>query len=145
MGNIDTNGGNTLENREFKNTFPVMEQLRRGNVMAVECPSRAILQHITGRWGLLVLICLHSGTKRFKEIHRAIGGISERMLMQTLQQLESDQMIIRKSYPVVPPHVEYTLTDFGFQAALKMVDLVEWLEATLPEILQQKSTNRVSD
>lgn len=116
--------------------------MRHGNVMSTECSSRNILQHITGRWGLLILISLNSGTKRFKELHRAIGGISERMLMQTLQQLEADQMVLRKSYPVVPPHVEYTLTDFGQQAALKMAELVDWLETALPEILQRTQEMR---
>nr|WP_246233548.1 helix-turn-helix domain-containing protein [Pelistega europaea] len=112
--------------------------MRPGNVLAAQCPSRQILQRLSSRWGLLVLLVLKSGTKRFSEIRSAIEGISERMLTQTLQQLEADNMLTRKSYDTVPPHVEYTLTHFGEEAASRVANLVEWLEATLPEILASK-------
>lgn len=70
----------------------------RGYVLAAQCPSRPILQHLTNRWGVLVMIVLMKGTKRFSEIRKEIEGVSERMLTQTLQQLEQDGMLIRKSY-----------------------------------------------
>lgn len=114
------------------------EIFERGNVLASSCPSRQILQHLTSRWGALVLVTLHSGTKRFNELRKAIDGISERMLTQTLQQLEEDGMLIRKSYHTVPPHVDYTLTDFGSQASEKMFELVEWLETNLAAILESR-------
>ena len=107
----------------------------RGNVLASACPSRQILQHLTSRWGALVLVSLHSGTKRFSELHRAIDGVSERMLTKTLQELEADGMLIRKSYNTVPPQVDYTLTEFGAQASNKMFELVDWLEMNLGNIL----------
>ena len=74
------------------------KSVERGNVLASACPSRQILQHLTSRWGALVLVSLHSGTKRFSELRRAIDGVSERMLTKTLQELEADGMLIRKSY-----------------------------------------------
>ncbi|MDH9218693.1 MULTISPECIES: helix-turn-helix domain-containing protein [Moraxella] len=98
-------------------------------------PSRAILNHLTSRWGILVLVVLQSGTKRFSEIRREIEGVSERMLSETLKQLEADGMLVRKSFDTVPPHVEYTLTDWGKQASDKVADLVEWLEVNLNDIL----------
>ena len=107
----------------------------RGNVLASACPSRQILQHLTSRWGALVLVSLHSGTKRFSELRRAIDGVSERMLTKTLQELEADGMLIRKSYNTVPPQVDYTLTEFGSQASNKMFELVDWLEMNLGNIL----------
>ena len=112
----------------------------RGNVLASACPSRQILQHLTSRWGALVLVTLNSGTKRFSELRRAIDGVSERMLTKTLQELEADGMLIRKSYNTVPPQVDYTLTEFGSQASNKMSELVDWLETNLNDILvsQQK-------
>lgn len=113
--------------------------LERGNVLASACPSRQILQHLTNRWGALVLVSLHSGTKRFSELRRMIDGVSERMLTKTLQELEQDGMLIRKSYNTVPPYVDYTLTEFGVQASSKMFDLVDWLETNLNEILAKKS------
>lgn len=115
----------------------------RGNVLASACPSRQILQHLTSRWGALVLVSLHSGTKRFSELRRAIDGVSERMLTKTLQELEADGMLIRKSYNTVPPQVDYTLTEFGVQASNKMFELVDWLEMNLGNILASQE-NTVS-
>ncbi len=111
------------------------ENSERGYVLAAQCPSRQILQHLTNRWGVLVMIVLMKGTKRFSEIRREIDGISERMLTQTLQQLEQDGMLIRKSFNTVPPHVEYSLTEYGKQAGAKIADLVDWLEENLGGIL----------
>ena len=111
------------------------KSVKRGNVLASACPSRQILQHLTSRWGALVLVSLHSGTKRFSELRRAIDGVSERMLTKTLQELEADGMLIRKSYNTVPPQVDYTLTEFGSQASNKMFELVDWLEMNLGNIL----------
>ena len=111
----------------------------RGYVLAVNCPSRPILQHLTNRWGVLVMIVLMKGTKRFSEIRREIEGVSERMLTQTLQQLEQDGELIRKSQNTVPPHVEYTLTEYGTQAGEKLVALVNWLEENVEGILRSKA------
>ena len=119
------------------------KSVERGNVLASACPSRQILQHLTSRWGALVLVSLHSGTKRFSELRRAIDGVSERMLTKTLQELEADGMLIRKSYNTVPPQVDYTLTDFGSQASNKMFELVDWLEMNLGNILASQQ-NTVS-
>lgn len=111
----------------------------RGKVLAEDCPSRAILNHLTSRWGILVLVVLQSGTKRFSEVRRETEGVSERTLSKTLKQLESDGMLIRKSFDTVPPHVEYTLTDWGKQASDKVADLVEWLEVNLSNILASQN------
>ncbi len=119
------------------------KSIERGNVLASACPSRQILQHLTSRWGALVLVSLHSGTKRFSELRRAIDGVSERMLTKTLQELEADGMLIRKSYNTVPPQVDYTLTEFGAQASNKMFELVDWLEMNLGNILASQQ-NTVS-
>ena len=110
----------------------------RGYVLAANCPSRQILQHLTNRWGVLVMIVLMKGTKRFSEIRREIDGVSERMLTQTLQQLEQDGMLNRKSYNTVPPHVEYSLTDYGKEAGSRLVNLVDWLEENLNGILKSR-------
>ena len=119
------------------------KSVERGNVLASACPSRQILQHLTSRWGALVLVSLHSGTKRFSELRRAIDGVSERMLTKTLQELEADGMLIRKSYNTVPPQVDYTLTEFGAQASNRMFELVDWLEMNLGNILASQQ-NTVS-
>ena len=76
----------------------------RGRVLSDSCPSRRILRHLTSRWGILVLVTLYTGTKRFGELRREIEGISERMLTQTLQNLEQDGMVYRHDFDreVVP-------------------------------------------
>lgn len=107
---------------------------RRGDLMSDACPSREVLKHLTSRWGTLALIALQDGTLRFSELRRAIGGVSERMLAHTLQQLEGDGMVERIAYPVVPPHVEYRLTTLGTEAATRVRGLADWIEASLPRV-----------
>ena len=113
------------------------ERLRRGDLMAEACPSREVLKHVTSRWGVLVLLALQGGTHRFSELRRAIGGVSERMLAQTLQWLEGDGLVDRVAYEVVPPHVEYSLTPLGREAAEKVRALADWIEASLPHVVQR--------
>lgn len=110
---------------------PLSEKMLRGDVMIAACPSREILSHLTSRWGVLILIALLPGTLRFSEIRRRIGGVSERMLAQTLQLLEKDGMINRYDYNIVPLRVEYTLTPLGKEAAAKVRDLADWIENNL--------------
>lgn len=114
----------------------ISEKMQRGDVMVAACPSREILQHITSRWGILVLIALESGTLRFSELRRKVNGVSERMLAQTLQLLEGDGLLDRVSYDVVPPHVEYSLTPLGQDVTQKVRFLADWIEDNLPQILQ---------
>lgn len=110
------------------------EQLARGDLLAAACPSREVLKHLTSRWGVLVLIVLERRMHRFSELRRAVGGVSERMLAQTLQHLEQDGMVARVAYQVVPPHVEYSLTPLGREAAAKVRVLADWIEVSMPRI-----------
>ena len=116
----------------------------RGNLFAEACPSREILKHVTSRWGVLLLVALLAGTHRFSDLRRKIGGVSEKMLAQTLQWLEADGFVLRVSYPVVPPHVEYSLTPLGNEVALRVRDLADWVEVKLPEILQARTEPKAS-
>ncbi len=111
----------------------------RGDLMAAQCPSREVLRHMTSQWGVLVLVALQDGTHRFSELRKKIGGVSERMLAQTLKLLESDGLVRRVSYPVVPPHTEYSLTGLGREAAVHVRGLAEWVEEKLPEILADRA------
>lgn len=116
------------------------EPMLRGNLMAAECPSRSVLQHVTSRWGVLVLIALRSGgTQRFSELRRRIGGVSEKMLAQTLQWLESDGFVERQARPVVPPHVDYRLTPLGQEVSTHVQELADWIEGKLPAILKARA------
>lgn len=110
------------------------ELVQRSNLLAQACPSREVLKHVTSRWGVLILIVLEGGTHRFSELRRKIGGVSERMLAQSLQWLEGDGLILRIAHEVVPPHVEYSLTPLGREAAEKVRGLADWIELNLPQI-----------
>lgn len=88
------------------------------DVFDMNCPSRAVMEHLSSRWGVLIqIMLLREGTMRFSELRRAIGGVSEKMLAQTLQTLERDGVVSRFVHPVIPPHVDYSLTELGEQAA----------------------------
>lgn len=91
------------------------------------CPSRRLLDHIMSRWGVLVLLALEPRTLRWAELRRTIDGISEKMLAQTLQTLAADGLVRREARPVVPPHVEYSLTDDGREVAALIGPLVDWV------------------
>ncbi len=110
-----------------------------GNLLARECPSRTILKHVTSRWAVLTLIALQDRTIRFAALRRMIGGVSDRMLTQTLQTLEADGFVHRKAYEVVPPHVEYSLTPLGTEVATRVRILADWIEDNTQEIVANRT------
>lgn len=120
------------------------EILRRGELFNQNCPSREILKHLTSRWGVLVLIALLDHDHRFSDLRRKVGGVSEKMLAQTLQTLEADGFVNRFSHPVVPPHVDYSLTPIGREVALKVRDFADWIEVNIGRILSSRSDDRVA-
>lgn len=111
------------------------DQWRDADVMAPDCPSRRVLQHLTSRWGALVMVALATGPNRFSGLRRQVRGISERMLAQTLQELEADGFVLRTAHAVVPPHVDYELTPLGQEASAHLVPLIRWIEAAMPRVL----------
>src|SRR3954462_3477635 len=95
------------------------------------CPSRVVLEHVTSRWGVLVLAALLERSYRFSALRRRIGGVSEKMLAQTLQTLERDGFVHRAAQPVIPPRVDYSLTPLGRRAAEQVWALSRWVENNL--------------
>jgi DNA-binding HxlR family transcriptional regulator len=88
------------------------------DVMSSACPTRQVLDRIADKWTLLVVTALEAGgTLRFSELKRAIGGVSQKMLTQTLRTLERDGMVTREALPTVPVTVRYTLTPIGSRLA----------------------------
>lgn len=116
-----------------------VHQSLRGNLRVAECPSRSVLDHVTSRWGALVLLLLREDILRFSELARGIGGVSEKMLTQTLRSLEGDGFLVRTVYPTRPPKVEYRLTRLGEEVALRVESLTEWVEDHTQEILAIRS------
>ncbi|MGI5137847.1 MULTISPECIES: winged helix-turn-helix transcriptional regulator [unclassified Streptomyces] len=110
---------------------------RGGDTDAAMCPYRLVLEHVTSRWGVLVLIELLDRPHRFSELRRAVGKIarvSEKMLTQTLQTLERDGMVHRDAKPVIPPRVDYSLTDLGREAAEQVRALSLWTEQRMDDV-----------
>ncbi|MBF5045313.1 helix-turn-helix transcriptional regulator [Aggregicoccus sp. 17bor-14] len=114
----------------------------RGDLYAPACPSRGVLEHVTSRWGVLVLVALLERTHRFSELRRRVGGVSEKMLAQTLQALEADGFVLREVHPVIPPHVDYSLTALGREVAAHVEALADWIEEAMPRVLAARAGAR---
>ncbi|MER6781920.1 MULTISPECIES: helix-turn-helix domain-containing protein [unclassified Streptomyces] len=104
------------------------------SVKAPMCPSRGVLEHVTSRWGVLVLAALVERPYRFSELRREVGGVSEKMLAQTLQTLERDGFLLRDAKPVIPPRVDYSLTGLGREAAEQVWALARWTERRTADV-----------
>lgn len=83
------------------------------NVLSKYCPSNSVLEMVSGKWSVLVLYALRRGTLRYSELQHIVEGISQKMLTQTVRELERNGLVARIAYPVVPPHTEYALTELG--------------------------------
>jgi DNA-binding HxlR family transcriptional regulator len=98
------------------------------------CRAREVLQRVGDKWSVLSIDLLGQGTMRFTELHRAIDGITARMLTVTLRGLERDGIVTRTIHPVIPPRVEYALTPMGRTLLDTIAQLVDWTDSHLPEI-----------
>jgi DNA-binding HxlR family transcriptional regulator len=98
------------------------------------CRAREVLQRVGDKWSVLAIDLLGQGTMRFTELHRAIDGITARMLTVTLRGLERDGIVTRTIHPVIPPRVDYALTPMGRTLLETIGQLVTWTDSHLPEI-----------
>jgi DNA-binding HxlR family transcriptional regulator len=102
------------------------------------CPTREVLDHVMSKWAPLVLAALGDGEAlRWSELRRRADGISEKMLAQTLRTLERDGLVLRVARPVVPPHVEYSLTPLGEGLVEKLVPLMIWVTHHADQMLDR--------
>lgn len=106
----------------------------KANVYAEACPSRAILELIADKWTLLILPALRKGPMRNGDLMRLIEGVSQKMLTQTLRELERNGLIARIDYQEVPPRVEYALTDLGRSLSEAVRKLDGWAEANITQV-----------
>jgi DNA-binding HxlR family transcriptional regulator len=104
-------------------------------VFPAGCPSRTLLDHVTSKWGVLILIALSEGSQRWSDLRRRAEGISEKMLAQTLKTLERDGLVSRDAQPVIPPRVDYSLTERGYELSALLVPLVAWAFDNADEII----------
>jgi DNA-binding HxlR family transcriptional regulator len=111
-----------------------METTSRWNMMNAACPTRQVLDRIADKWTMLVIVALEHGTLRFSELRRSVGGISQKMLTQTLRALERDGIVEREVIPTVPVTVRYTLTPLGHSLATAVGGIREWAYANMDAI-----------
>jgi DNA-binding HxlR family transcriptional regulator len=111
------------------------------NVFSAACPSRRVMAMLAEKWTLLIVTTLAEGPKRTAEIRRSVDGISEKMLIQTLRKLEGYALVSRKSYPEVPPRVEYRLTPLGRSLARLAGLFGRWVERNVVTLLRAKQGN----
>ncbi|GEO86765.1 MULTISPECIES: winged helix-turn-helix transcriptional regulator [Alphaproteobacteria] len=93
------------------------------------CPVRTVIDHIGGKWSTLILLALSEKPYRFGELRRLVPDISQRMLTQTLRDLERDGYALRTVFPTKPPSVEYRLTELGQSLFAALCGLLDWAEA----------------
>src|SRR4051794_11139921 len=106
------------------------------NVFSAVCPSRRVLTVLAEKWTLLVVSQLARGPMRTAEIRRSVDGVSEKMLIQTLRKLEAFGLVSRKSYPELPPRVEYRLTTLGRSLSRLAGLFGRWVERNARSLLQ---------
>lgn len=101
---------------------------------AVESLVRQVIAQIADKWTMLVLEALEErGTLRFTEVGRSVSGISQKMLTKTLREMERDGLVVRTVHPVIPPHVDYTLTELGRELSAAFCGVWVWAETYYPD------------
>lgn len=108
------------------------------NPYDMNCPSRDLLDLIGDKWSILIVCCLQQGPVRTGALMRQVGGISQKMLTQTLRELETNGFVERISYPEVPPRVEYRLTELGISFSALARTMEQWVIAHYEQILQHR-------
>ena len=102
---------------------------------SIDCrPISQMLGRIGDKWTIMTITMLLDGPRRFNELRRMIGGISQQMLTRTLRALEHDGLVLRKVYPTIPPQVEYSLSPLGRSLAVPLTHLTGWVLENMAEI-----------
>lgn len=111
-----------------------------GELCAAEaCPVRDVLNRLGDAWSFLVVLRLADGPRRFNELKRQVGGVSQRMLTVTLRSLERDGLVNRTVFPTTPPQVEYSLTERGVSLVEPMTALTRWASLHHASVRQSRA------
>ena len=102
-------------------------KLRKANLFDPNCSSREVLELVGSKWSMLLLCALYDSKTRTGQLKRKLQGISQKMLTQTLREMQKNGIVKRISYPEVPPRVEYELTDLGYSLAELVVQMERWI------------------
>jgi DNA-binding HxlR family transcriptional regulator len=104
------------------------------DVLDALCGARQVLDLVADKWAILAIYALGEGTRRTGDLQRRLGGISPKVLTETVRRLERNGLVLRRTYPVVPPKVEYSLTPLGRTLLLPLNDLCQWAERHLDDV-----------
>ena len=105
---------------------PALDRIAERGIFDTQCEGHQILDKIANKWTILIIYALTQGKKRYSELKQQIKGISSKMLVQNLRNLERNGLINREVYPTVPPQVDYSLTALGESLAEPLAVLGEW-------------------
>jgi DNA-binding HxlR family transcriptional regulator len=109
-----------------KDSRHFFETMKKDQIDETNCPVKATIDIIGGKWKPIILYYLKDGTKRFGELQKLIPHATKKMLTQQLRELEKDSIIKRKVYKVVPPKVEYSLSDYGLTLRPILEAMADW-------------------
>jgi DNA-binding HxlR family transcriptional regulator len=109
---------------------------------APECGLEAVVALVGAKWKLLILYYLTAEPRRFGELKRLVGGISEKMLIQQLREMVADEIVTREDFKTIPPRVEYAVTEFGRGLGEALKPLNEWGEANKQRVVANRRSER---
>ncbi len=104
------------------------------------CPIRDVLDKIGDKWSMLLVMTLAAGPRRFNQLHREVPDISQKMLTQTLRDLQRDGLVSRRVFDTKPPSVEYQLTELGLSLIVPFGHLIEWASRSIPKIQNSRAS-----
>jgi DNA-binding HxlR family transcriptional regulator len=115
--------------------------MRNGDVYDPNCPVRLVLDRIGDKWSVLVLLSLRDGPRRFTDLRRVIGGVTPKVLTQTLRSMAHDGLVTREVFAEVPPRVEYTLTPLGHSLHGPIEAVAAWVEDNVHAVLAARESS----
>ena len=110
------------------------------DILSPACPSRTVLRHVVDRWTPLVVMVLADGPSRFGELRARVGGVTPKVLTQTLRSMERDGLVTRTQLQGVPPRVDYELTDLGHSLQAPIDALRTWIHTHSAQILAHRES-----
>ena len=126
--------GHSSQVGTFKSHSHLLETTPAWNVFDSRCPTRQVLDCIADKWTVLIIRRLADGTLRFAQLRRAVDGISQKVLTDTLRHLERDGIVTRRIYASVPPKVEYSLTALGRSLCTLVGGICDWAETNIEQV-----------
>ncbi len=115
--------------------------MNRGNAFDPQCPTRQVLDRIGDKWSVLVVLTLLDGPRRFTELREVVGGVTPKVLTNTLRSMERDGLLTRTVHAQVPPRVDYELTDLGVTLRGPLGAVRDWAEVHMNGVVAARAAH----